>query len=138
MEVDEYMKVPYKHSLLDIQKQYNLESKVTKSGHIFIKIKKRMYGLKQAAILVYNNMKKKLATHKYHSIIGTTGMWKHKTKKTKFCVCVNDFGIKYYSKEDADHLLDCLQEKYKYTTDMQGKNYGGFTFDWNYNEGYIF
>ena len=57
MEGDEYMKVPYKNFPPDIQKRYNLDSKVTESGHVFIRIKKGMYGLKQAAILAYNNMK---------------------------------------------------------------------------------
>ena len=79
MEGDEYMKVPYKHFPPDIRERYNLDFKVTVSGHIFIKVKNGMYGLKQAAILAYDNMKKHLATHKYHQIIGTTGMWKHKT-----------------------------------------------------------
>ena len=67
-EGNEYMKVPYKHFPPDICKQYNLDTKLTASGHIFIKIKKGMYGLKQAAVLAYNQLKKHLGTHGYHPI----------------------------------------------------------------------
>ena len=90
-----------------------------------------MYGLKQAAILAYNNLKKHLAKHDYTPIIGTVGMWQHATRRTKFCVCVDDFDIKYYDKKDADHLLDCLKKYYKVTTDWEGRNYLGLTFHWN-------
>ena len=57
MEGNEFMKVPYKHFPPDIRQQYKLDKKVTKTGYIFIKIKKGMYGLKQAAILAYKNLK---------------------------------------------------------------------------------
>ena len=54
-------------------------------------------------------LKRHLAMHGYCPIVGTTGMWEHETRQTKFCVCVNDFGIKYFNKDDADHLLTSLQ-----------------------------
>ena len=137
MEGNEYMKVPFKHFPPDIKQRYDLDSKVTESGHIFIKIKKGMYGLKQAAILAYNNMKKHLSKYGYRPILGTTGMWEHKTRKTKFCVCVDDFGIKYYNTEDLNHLLNSLRDNYKCTVDMEGKHYCGLTFYWNYKDGYV-
>ena len=37
MEKPEYMKVPYKYFPEDIRQHYNLSSKVTSSGHIYIK-----------------------------------------------------------------------------------------------------
>ena len=40
MEGEEYMNDNYKHFPEDIRQQYGLENKVSKSGHIFIKIKK--------------------------------------------------------------------------------------------------
>ena len=131
------MKVNYKHFPADIRKRYNLHEKVTESGHIYIKIKRGMYGLKQAAILAYDNLKKNMKQYGYCPVLGTTGMWEHETRRTKFCVCVDDFGIKYFSKEEAQHLLDCLGKHYKYTTDWKGKNYCGLTMDWHYDEGYV-
>ena len=81
-----------------------------------------MYGFKQAAVLTYNNLKKNMEQYGYQPVLGTTGMWEHATRRTKFCVCVNDFGIKYFSKDNTQHLLDCLGKHYKYTTDWKGRN----------------
>ena len=94
MEGDEYMRVKYKHIPEDIRIRYNLKTKVTKDDYVFIRIEKDMYGLKQDALLAYNNPKKNLAQDGYSTIIGTVGLWKHETHPTKFCVCVDDFGIK--------------------------------------------
>ena len=54
MEKPEFMKVLLKHLPPDIIEQYRLNNKVY-NGFIYIKIKKGMYGLKQAAILTYAN-----------------------------------------------------------------------------------
>ena len=57
MNKAEYMKVQYKHIPDNIRLQYNLQEKVTADNCIYIKIKKDMYGLKQAAILAYTQLK---------------------------------------------------------------------------------
>ena len=88
---------------------------MTASRHIYIKIKKGMYGLKEAAILAYDNLKNNMKQYRYQQVLGTTGMWEHATRRTKFCICVDDFGIKYFSKDDAQHLLDWIEKHYKYT-----------------------
>ena len=63
--------------------------------YIYIKIKGGMYGLKQASVLAYKYLSKFLTAADYTPIIGTSGLWCHKTKPTIFCLCVDDFGIKY-------------------------------------------
>ena len=87
--------------------------------------KKGMYGLKQAAVLAYNNLVNNLREHGYAPIPQTVGLWKHKTLPTTFCLCVDDFGIKYFKKEHADHLLNALRTKYKISVDWTGSNYCG-------------
>ena len=104
MEGDKYVKVNYKHFPEDILQRYKLHNKVTASGHIYIEIKKGMYGLKQAAILAYNNLKKNMKQYRYQPVLGTTGMWEHATRRTKFCVCVDNFGIKYFFKRRCPTL----------------------------------
>lgn len=96
-----------------------------------------MYGLKQAAVLAYNQLVKFLAPHGYKPIPHTTRMWYHETRPTKFCLCVDDFGVKFYSQADADHLINALCQHYKISIDWNGENYCGLTFDWNYAEGYV-
>ena len=64
-------------------------------------------------------------------------MWKHDTKPITFCLCVDDFGVKYTNREDVEHLLAALNLTHKVTTDWKGKIFFGLTFDWNYTKGYV-
>ena len=137
MDQPEYMKVNYKYIPKDIRARYNLDMKVTSDGWIYIMIKKGMPGLKQAAILAYRHLKNCLEPFGYEPIPGTVGLWHHKTKPTKFCLCVDDFGIKFWSKEDADHLCNAIGANFKYTVDKEGKNYCGLQIDWNYKRNYV-
>ena len=76
-----------------------------------------MYGIKQAAALAYNHLKSCLAPYVYTPVLGSVGIWKHKNRPAKFYLYVNNFGITYFSKNDAEHLLNAIGIKYKYTTD---------------------
>ena len=60
-----------------------------------------------------------------------------KPEKICFSLCVDDFGVKYFSKEDAEHLIAALLEKFYIAVDWDGKNYCGLNIDWHYQEGYI-
>ena len=137
MDEPEFMRIHIRYFPEDIKQLYNLNAIVDKSGFVYIKIKKGMYGLKQAAVIAYRNLIDNLEPQGYYPVPHTTGLWKHKTRKTKFCLCVDDFGIKYFSKEDAEHLLNALNKSYKVSVDWTGKNYCGLTFNWNYDEGYV-
>ena len=55
----------------------------------------------------------------------------------KFCLCVDDFGIKYHSTDDADHKLNALKEKYTIVNNREGKNFCGLTFYFNYKAGCV-
>ena len=54
-----------------------------------------------------------------------------------FCLCIDDFGIQYHSKANADHLIHALCQFYKITIHWEGKDYCGLHLDWNYTEKYI-
>ena len=56
MEELEYMHAPVQYFPMDIEKKYTLETIVTPKRFIYICIKKGTYGLKQAALLTYNNL----------------------------------------------------------------------------------
>ena len=132
----EFMKVPYKYFPQDIRSKYKLQNLVY-NDYIYIKIKKGMYGLKQAAVLAYENLIKNLAPFGYRPIPNTDSYWEHQQYPTKFCLCVDDFGVKFFDKRDINHLITALQTNYKISTDFQGKNYCGFTIDWHYNDGFV-
>ena len=79
----------------DIRKRYNLDQKVTHDKFLYIKIQKGILGLKQTTILAYEHLKNCLEPFRYESILGSAGSWHHKTRPTKFCLRVDNFGIKY-------------------------------------------
>ncbi len=87
-----------------------------------------MYGLKHAAILAYDYLVTLLKPHGYYPEPHCVGIWSHKTHHTN----VDNFGVKYFSKDDANHLLDSLRKYYKIPVDWEGKKYCGLTIDWNY------
>ena len=96
-----------------------------------------MYGLKQAALLAYDNIVNILEPYGYYPVPNTQGIWAHKTKSIRFCLCVDDFGIKYFEKKDAEHLINALRTHYKTTVDWSGENYCGLNIKWNYVNGYV-
>ena len=73
------MKVPYKYFSMDIRRRYNLDNHLH-NGYIYIKIKRGMYGLKQAALLAYDHLSGLLQNAGYFPILGSLGMWKHQTQ----------------------------------------------------------
>ena len=109
MKQKEYMRVSIRHIPQDIIDRYNISKIVTPQGFVYISIEKGMYGLKNAAILAYDNLKVQLAKFGYHPVEGTAGIWKHEHRRTRFCVCVDDFGVKYFTKNDAHHLLKRIE-----------------------------
>jgi len=80
-----------------------------------------MYGLRQVAILAYHYIVKVFKPYGYHPCKYSLGLWKHETRPTVFCLCVDDFGVKYFSEDDKQHLLNALRQYYKITVDDEGK-----------------
>jgi len=65
------------------------------------------------------------------------GIWTHESRPICFYLCVDDFGIKYFNKDDAQHPLSSLQNRYTVTRDWHGRNFCGLTIDWNYDKQYV-
>jgi hypothetical protein len=59
-------------------------------------------------------------------------LWQHDTNTVTLTLVVDDFGIKYSGKENADHLLNALKENYEVTEDWAGTLYCGIALDWDY------
>jgi hypothetical protein len=69
--------------------------------------------------------------------LAPTGLWMHSTRPTKLCLCIDDFGVKYFSADNANHLLSTLKAYYKISIDWEGKKYCGFSIKWNYAKLYV-
>jgi hypothetical protein len=136
MDRPEYMWVPITLLSPEVQAKYDLTDKI-KDGRVMVEINKGMYGLPQAGRLAYDKLKTHLKPYGYTPAARTPGLWTHHTRRTVFTLCVNDFGIKYSSTEDAEHLIDAIQTGYKTTIDWSGNLYCGITLNWNYERGYV-
>ena len=61
-------------------------------------------------------------------------MWRHVTRPVQFSLVVDDFGVKYEGKENAEHLINAIKsEGYKLSIDWEGTKYCGITLKWNYD-----
>ena len=78
---------------LDIGALYHIDRPIVEDGYVYIKITKGVYGLKQATIIAYNQLISHMEPHGYYPVPFTTGLWAHKTRRTMFSLCVDDFGV---------------------------------------------
>ena len=56
MDGYEYMRIHSKYFFDDIRQKYNIDDIIVSDGYVYVRIEKGMYGLKQAAMLAYNNL----------------------------------------------------------------------------------
>ena len=93
-----------------------------------------MFGLPQAGILANQLLRTKLSPHGYRPVPITPGLWKHDKRDLYFALVVDDFGIKYTNRSDAEHLMNTLSTfGYKVSSqDWGGTRYCGLTLAWDY------
>ena len=84
-----------------------------------------------SAAVSYNQVVNYMNIYDYYSILLTTGLWTHRTRRTKLSICVDDYGVEYFNKYDAYHILSSLAKHYSVSTDWGGKKYPGLHIDWN-------
>ena len=54
-----------------------------------------------------------------------------------FCLCVDDFGVKYYNQDDLQHLKQVIEKQYTCNVEYTGEHFLGLTLDWNYTDGWV-
>jgi hypothetical protein len=109
----EYMQLRIADMPEDVIEHYSLRDKATPNGYIYCEIQKGMYGLKQAGIIAQQLLEERLQKHGYCQSQTTPGLWKHDTHPISFSLGVDNFGVKYVGEENAQHLLDTVQQYYK-------------------------
>ena len=117
--------------------KYNLSTLIGPDNYVYCRINKCMYMPKQPACLVYEDLVSHLDKYGFAPDKICLNIWTFKKRKTKFCSCVDDFGIKYFNNADKNHLIGALQDKYEITTDMTDSNFYSLTLNWNYVHGYM-
>jgi hypothetical protein len=132
----EYMRLPLTMIPADIMEQYQLD-KLAENGLVMAEIRKGIYGLPQAGILANKLLIERLAVEGYHPAKHTPGLFLHQTSDLSFTLWVDDFGIKYTNRRDAQQLIDLLARNYDMTVDWTGSKYLGLTLQWNYEAGTV-
>ena len=67
----------------------------------------------------------------------TPGVWKHNTRKTTLALCINNFGTKYFSQDNANKLVHAVKFYYTFTAKWSVTLYCGINLKCNYAEGYV-
>ena len=60
------------------------------------------------------------------------GLWKHESRHIMFTLVVDDLGVKHVNKEDAEHFMSVLKQKYGVTEDWEGERYIDMHLRWDY------
>ena len=93
--------------------------------------------LPQAGQIAHDALVKHLEPYVHLHLGKTPGLWTHKIRPINFTLVVDDFGVKYLVKQYALHLKLALKDKYKVTTDWEGKLYIGIQLKWDYEKGKV-
>ena len=128
-----YMRIPVSAIPDTIMDHYNLHDLV-RNGHIYVEIRKGMYGLPQAGCIANEHLQCLLLPHGYHPCPFTPSLWRHVTRDVRFTLVVDDFAVRYTNCDDAMHLLTALQEQYQVTKDWNAMCYCGLTLSWDYDQ----
>ena len=125
MEQPEYVRIHGKCFLPDIREKYNIDELIAEHGYVYCEAIRGMYELKQAAKLARDQLVATLKPYGYYPTTESQNIWAHVSRPIIFCLCVDDFGIKYFSQEDADYLLTALRSAYEVTVDSTGDFFAG-------------
>jgi hypothetical protein len=116
----------------ELIQEYNLVKLVSPDGYVYCEIRKDMYGLPQAGLIVQEFLQERLAKKGYHQSKIIPGLWTHKTQPITFTLVVDNFAIKYVRQEDADHLINAIKTYYKCTVNEEAAKYIELTMEWDY------
>jgi hypothetical protein len=96
---------------------------------LLYQVDKALYGMPQASMIAHREITSLLALHGYHLSKTTPCLYTHVTNGVSFVLWVDDFLIKYKTRDQAsiDHLLATLRLKYDITVDLHGSSYVGMT-----------
>ena len=131
MDRYEYMKIALACILDEMIELYSLRT-IISDGWVYLEIRKGMPGLKKAVRIANDQLKAHLAHFGFAPVPRTPALWKHDTKPILFSLVVDNFGVKYIGKENADYLIQALQKLYIISIDWTGSLFCGLTIDWDY------
>ena len=107
MEDPEYVRVQLKDIPQEFIDEYNLMDHDC-FGWVYFEVVCGCYGLPQAGKLAHDLLSERLQEAGYYEAATTPGLWRHHWRPIQFVPIVDDFGVEYVRKKDADHLAKTL------------------------------
>ena len=71
----EYIKLKMSDVPEEIQREYNLHEKVTEDGHVYVEVRRGMYGLPQARLIAQEELEQRLNKNGYYQSKLVPGLW---------------------------------------------------------------
>jgi len=105
----ECMWIPVSSIPTKIMKLYNLEPLIH-CGAVYVETPKGMYGHLVSGKLANEKLVQILQKHDFVQSDLIPGLFKHKTRPLCFSLVVDDFGVSYVGKQNADFLTQALQD----------------------------
>jgi hypothetical protein len=103
------------------------------NGRVLIRIDFGMYGLPQAAILASERLfREVLQPAGFYECPHTPAFYKHKTRQMKFGKTVDDFGVEYIKRADAEFLITELEKLYTLKVDWDPSEFLGMSLKFDY------
>ena len=118
----------------EIIDEYNLETIVNEDGYCYIEIRKVLYGLQEAGYVTHFKLKRILGLEGYVPSKFTQGLFTHKIREIVFYLVVENFGVRYKKREDAEHLLNTKQGRYPVKAEWDPTFYLGVTLEFDYDK----
>ena len=115
----------------EIFDKYQLHEKA-KDGWVYFKVVRGMYGLPQSGSNSHDEIEQRLNKEGYFKSPLVPALWKHNKRPTQLVLVVNDFGIKYFTIDDLNHLKDTLKQYYDVKLNPEGKEFVKINLDWDY------
>ncbi len=132
MDRPEYLAVDIKFIPAATRLEYGLDEFID-NNRILFRVDKCMYGLPQSGYLSNKHLVGHLATAGYLEDANVPCLFTHNVSGLQFSLIVDDFGIKYYSMADLQHLVATIEAGgWKHKLDMTGSKYIGVTLAWDY------
>ena len=79
-------------------------------GWVHFEIRWGCYGLPQSGMLANKQLRLRLEKDGYYEARTTPGLWRHKWGPIQFCLVVDDFGVEYVVKKNAEHLATIFKK----------------------------
>ena len=111
---------------------YGLRRLATADGHIYARVNKAWYGLKQAGKIAHDDLVQRLAAGGYKKAELVEGYFYHETRAISFTLVVDDFLIKYVDSRDLAHLRATIEAHYTFKVDEDARQYVGIHLKWDY------